>query len=201
MKKIGTLVLVLLGLAFLGGGAYSITRGLQARDQVRTELLEQKIVAPADSAIPGAKVDDARTAKAMGDIIDVHSRKITGGRTYAELGRYVATDGNPAGTSVEAQAVLGPNGRPVANPLRVVAFEGSALRTSLYTSVMAFNVADLVIGLGFMMLALGAVLGGAGICLGRRAVVRAHQPRVDLVSATPLGRNLDAADQVATVGR
>ncbi len=96
--------------------------------------------------------------------------------------------------------MIGPNGRPVANPLRGVAFEASALRTSMYTSVMAFNVADLVIGLGFMMLALGAVLGAAGIGLGRRTTVRVHQPRVDLVSATPLSRNLGAADEVA-VGR
>lgn len=201
MKKIGTLVLVLLGLAFLGGGGYSVARGLQAKDQVRTELLAQKIVAPADSAVPGAKVDDARTAKAMGDIIDVHARKATGGRTYAELGRYIAADGNPAGTSEEAKAVLGPNGRPMNNPLRGVAFEASALRTSLYTSVMAFNVADLVTGLGVMMLALGAVLGGAGIALGRRATVRVLQPLVGVTSTAPVGRTLVGAAQAATVGR
>jgi hypothetical protein len=57
------------------------------------------------------------------------------------------------------------HGKPVANPLRNTAFQASALRTSLYTSVMAFNVADLVVGLGFMILVLGLAVGGVGFAL------------------------------------
>ena len=182
MKKICSLALLVLGVAFVAGGAYSIVRGLQAKDQVRDELLAQKIRTPPDAAIPRTVVDDAATAKAMGDVIDVHARKATGGRTYAELGRYAAANGDTAGTDDEKKAVIGPNGRPVSNPLRGVAFEASALRTSLYTSVMAFNVADLVAGLGLMMAAIGVVLGGAGVALGKRPAAVESQA---LAASTP----------------
>ena len=176
MKKICSLALLVLGVAFVAGAGYSIVRGIDAKEQVRSELRAQKITTPPDAAVPGVAVDDARTAQAMGDIIDVHARNITGGRTYAEFGRYAAANGDPAGTDDDKKALLGPTGRPVSNPLRSVAFEASTLRTSLYTSVMAFNVADLVVGLGLMMAAIGAVLAGAGIALWRRpSTVAGHE--------------------------
>ena len=58
------------------------------------------------------------------------------------------------------------------NPLRTVAFEASAVRTGLYTSVMAFNLSDLVVGLGVMILALGLAVGGVGAVLGEPAIPR-----------------------------
>ena len=179
MKKICSMALVLLGVAFVIGGGYSVARGVDAKHRVRDELLAQKIKTPADASIPNAAVDDARTAQAMGDVIGVHSLRSTGGRTYAEFGRYAALDGNSAGTDDEARAVKGANGRPVPHPLRSVAFEASALRTSLYTSVMAFNIADLVIGLGLMMIALGVVLGGAGVAMGRNKKASVASPVED----------------------
>jgi hypothetical protein len=69
-------------------------------------------------------------------------------------------------------AATGADGKPVANPIRNVAFQASALRTSLYTSVMAFNVAQLVVGLGAMMAALGIAVGGVGVALAGLAIPR-----------------------------
>ena len=84
-----------------------------------------------------------------------------------------------------AEAVLGNDGRPVANPLRNVAFQASSLRTSLYTSVMAFNVADLVVGLGLMMAVLGVAVGGVGLALGGLAIPSlARRVHVEPVAAT-----------------
>lgn len=163
MKKAFPIVLMVLGLVFLGAGGYTIYRGFDAKDQVRDELLAQNITTPEDASIPNARVDDPATARSMADIIDAHALEATGGRTYAEMGRFLAVDGGD--TNDESQAVIGDNGEPVANPLRGVAFQASALRTSLYTSVMAFNVGDLVIGLGVMMLALGTAVGGVGVAL------------------------------------
>lgn len=163
MKKAFPIALLVLGIVFLGAGGYTITRGFDARDQVRDELVAQAVVTPEDARIPNARVDDARTAKAMADIIDVHAREASGGKTYAELGRYLAVGGGD--TNDAAEVVKGADGKPVANPIRNTAFQASALRTSLYTSVMAFNVADLVVGLGVMMLALGLAVAGVGVAL------------------------------------
>ena len=139
MKKLFPIGLMLLGLVFVVAGGYTAFRGFDAKDLVRQELVAQKIVTPEDASIPNAVVDDPATAKSMADIIDHHAREATGGKTYSELDR---TD-----------------------PTRTTAFQASALRTSLYTSVMAFNVGDLVIGLGVMIGVLGVAFIGLGIAL------------------------------------
>jgi hypothetical protein len=168
MKKAFPIALMIFGLLFVAAGIYTVSRGYDARNQVRAELLAQKITTTPDAAIPNVPVTDARTAKAMADIIDKHARESTGGRTYSEMGRFLAKDGGD--TNDEAAAVKGADGKPVSNPLRNVAFQASALRTSLYTSVMAFNVADLVMGLGLMIAVLGLAVGGIGVALGGLAI-------------------------------
>lgn len=184
MKKAFPIALMIFGLVFIGAGTYTITRGFDAKDQVREELLAQNITTPEDASIPNARVRNASTADSMADIIDVHAREATDGRTYAEMGRFLAQDGGD--TNDEALAVKGADGKPVANPLRNVAFQASALRTSLYTSVMAFNVADLVVGLGLMMLVLGLAVGGVGVALGGLAIpALARRVHVDPVATHP----------------
>jgi glycerol-3-phosphate dehydrogenase len=170
MKKAFPIGLMIVGLAFLVGGAYTTYRGLEAKDQVQQELLAQNIVTTPDASIPNAKVQDAATAQSMADVIEHHMLDATGGETYAEMDRFLAADGGT--TSDEAAAMLDEGDNPVANPLRNVAFQASALRTSLYTSVMAFNVADLVIGLGLMIAVLGIAVGGVGVALGALAIPR-----------------------------
>jgi hypothetical protein len=168
MKKAFPIALMILGLVFVGAGIYTAGRGYDAKKQVRAELVAQHITTTPDAAIPNVPVQDAKTAKVMADIIDHHAREATGGRTYAQMGRFLAKDGGD--TSDENLAVKDANGQPVANPLRNVAFQASALRTSLYTSVMAFNVADLVIGLGLLFAVLGVAIGGVGVALAGLAI-------------------------------
>jgi hypothetical protein len=163
MKKAFPIALMVLGLVFLGAGAYTVTRGLDAKDDVKEELMAQNITTPVDASIPNTRVTDARTAQSMADIIDHHARETTKGKTYAELGRFLARDGSD--TNDEAAALTGADGKPVANPVRNVAFQASSLRTSLLTSVMAFNVATLVQGLGLMIGVLGLAIGGVGVAL------------------------------------
>jgi len=164
MRKVIPILLIVVGLGFLAGGVYATMRGFDAKDQVRAELLAQNITTPEDAAIPNARVDDAATANAMAEIIGVHAAEATGGQTYAEMGRFLAADGGD--TSDEALALKDDEGNPVPNPLRNVAFQASSLQTSLHTSHMAFNVADLVIGLGVFIAVLGLVIGGIGLTLG-----------------------------------
>ena len=170
MRKLFPIMLMVLGLAFVGGGGYALTRGFDAKDQVRDELVAQAITTPDDASIPGVLVDDAASAESMAQIIGHHAEESTGGLTYAELGRFMSADGDPAGTSDESLALLDDSGRPVPNAARNTAFQASALRTSLYTSVMAFNVADLVVGIGVMILVLGFAVGGVGVALGGLAI-------------------------------
>jgi len=166
LKKAFPVALMLFGLVFVAGGVYTVYRGFDARDQVRDELVAQNITTPEDASIPNARVDDTATARSMANIIDVHARESTDGLTYSEMGRFMTPDGDPAGTSDETKALLDDSGKPVANPLRNVAFQAATLRTSLYTSIMAFNVADLVLGLGLMIGVLGLAVGGLGVALG-----------------------------------
>ena len=163
MKKAFPIALMVLGLVFAGAGVYTVSRGFDAKDQVRSELIAQDITTTPDASIPNVRVDSARTAQAMAEIIDHHSREASGGKTYSELGRYLSKTGGD--TNDEAAALKGADGKPVANPVRNVAFQATALRTSLYTSVMAFNVADLVVGLGLMISVLGLAVGGVGVAL------------------------------------
>lgn len=144
MKKAFPIALMVLGLVFVIAGGYAVSRGFDAKDQVRTELIEQHITTPEDAAIPNARVDDPATAKAMADIIEKHALEATGGKTYAEMDRN--------------------------DPNRATAFQAAALRTSLYTSVLAFNVADLVVGLGLMIAVTGLAVGGLGVALAGLAI-------------------------------
>jgi hypothetical protein len=170
MKKLFPIALIVLGVVFLGAGIYTVGRGFDARDQVRSELRAQNITTPEDASIPNARVDSVSTAKSMADIIGVHAAKSTDGLTYSEMGRFMTPDGDPAGTDVETEAVKDAKGKAVANPLRNVAFQASSLRTSLYSSVMAFEVANLVLGLGAMLLVLGLAVGGVGVALAGMAI-------------------------------
>lgn len=144
MKKAFPIILMAIGLVLLGAGFYTANRGYDARADVREELAAQKIVTPEDASIPSVPVTNAKTARSMADIIEVHALEATGGKTYAEMERD--------------------------DPLRDTAFNASMLRTSLFTSIMAFNVADLVVGLGFMIGALGVAVGGTGVALGGLAI-------------------------------
>jgi hypothetical protein len=60
-----------------------------------------------------------------------------------------------AWTSDKKAAATDANGAPVANPLRTTAQTSAFLRTSLGVAVMGFKVSDLVIGMGFFMVAVG----------------------------------------------
>jgi hypothetical protein len=170
MKKAFPIALVVLGFVLLAAGGYTVFRGVDASHQVRDQLVAQRITTPPDASIPNVKVSSAATAKSMADIIGHHAEAATNGKTYAELGRYLSKTGSD--TNDEALAMKGADGKPIANPVRNTAFQASSLRTSLYTSVLAFNVATLVEGLGVMMLALGVAIGGVGVALAGLAMPR-----------------------------
>lgn len=143
----------------------------------------ENIVGTPDSTIPGQKVDTGAEAKAFADVMREHTLEATGGKTYAEMGRFLDASANE--TNDEAAAAKdSETGEPVANGARNIWVTETALTTALNMSFMAerlavfgivVGVALLLTGVGFVILALGGAL--------RRAA--AEKPRTGEAIAAP----------------
>ena len=121
---------LIIGIGFIAGGIYMVVEGREAKDEVKQAIERENIVTSEDARIPNVQVTNAETAEAQADVIEQHYLEITGGRSYAELDRD--------------------------DPNREVALTAASLRTSLNLAVMGFKISDLVIGLGFFLVAVGA---------------------------------------------
>ena len=144
---------LVLGVVFIAGGLYMASEGRAAKDEVRDAVVRENIMTSEDASIPNVPVTNAATAKAQAEAIEAHVLKTTGGETYATVDRYVAADG--VSTTSDKEQALIVDGNPVPNPARNTAFQGAALRTSLNLAVMGFKISDLVIAMGFFMVAIG----------------------------------------------
>lgn len=118
---------------------------------VSANLKAEKITVSQDAAAFGGQlVDTPWEAWAQADIINKHALKASDGKTYSELDKE--------------------------NPVRETMMNGSFLRASLFTSVVAFGVALLVLGLGVVFIITGEAL--------RRVAVRLDAPAADRVVET-----------------
>jgi hypothetical protein len=100
---------------------------------VSTTLADEKITVSDDAShFAGDDVAGPLTAYVQADTIKKHAEGIAGGKTYAEL--------------------------PQDDPNRSTVMTASFLRASLFTSVVAFGVAALVVVLGLIIMALGWAL-------------------------------------------
>ena len=168
-----SVVLIVFGIASIGIGIAGV-------NEVRDNLAKENIVGTPDSSIPGQKVDTGSEAKAFASVMRKHTLEITGGQTYAEMGRFLDAQGNP--TSDESKAAEDPKtGKPVENGLRNVWVTETALTTALNVSFfaervaffsIAMGVALLLTGIGFLVLMLSGVLRTA------------QQPQVQPATAT-----------------
>ena len=129
IRRFMWIVPVILGLVFIGAGAYMISEGFAGKDQVRSELVAEQITTTEDAAIPNAPVDSAATAKAQADVIKKHTLEATEGKTYAQMDRE--------------------------DPQRDFYLKSVTLRSALMQTYMGFRIADLVIGLGAFVVVLG----------------------------------------------
>ena len=123
----------LLGLVSIIIGAVMIIAGAVTWGMVSTKLAAENITVSADAPMfGGAKVTGPLEAFVQADVINTHALKATGGKTYAELDKE--------------------------DPLRATAMNGSFLRASLFTSVVSFGIAALVMGLGVLFILVGYAL-------------------------------------------
>jgi hypothetical protein len=154
-------------------GAGAIVIGATGLKDVRDELAEQRIVAGDDAPEltdgrleAGEEIDTGAEARAFADVMEAHTLEATGGKRYAEMGRFLTADGTD--TNDEAEAAKTEDGRPVENGLRNMWVTETALSTALNTAFFAervavfsivMGVALLLTGVGFLVLTLSGVLG------------------------------------------
>jgi len=154
----------LIGLFIILAGAIMVVAGGTTWGLVTTQLKAENItVAPVTPENPGSQagkqVAGPFTAYAQANAINHHALDGAKGLTYAEIGK--------EGTALKAKLKAGgmseadikTNVDVVANAAtRTSTMNGSFLRASLFTSVISFGVAALVMGLGFLFALLGFVL-------------------------------------------
>lgn len=110
-------------------GVLLVTGGAATWWVVSDTLADQNITTPEDACLPNRQVRGPFTAYCQAQVIQKHTLESTGGLTYAELDRE--------------------------DPLREVAMNASFLQASLFTSVVAFGVAAMAIGMGVIFVLLG----------------------------------------------
>jgi hypothetical protein len=153
-------------------GAGAVVIGALGFNEVRDTIAREKITATDDAAElgvdlePGEPIDTGQEAKEFAKIIRTHALEATGGKTYAEMGRYLTADGEE--TNDEAEAAVDENGQPVQNGLRNLWVTATALTTALNTAYLAeriamfavvMGVALLLTGVGFLVLTIVALRG------------------------------------------
>ena len=160
-----------IGLITIIAGAIFFVAGAVTWGMVSTNLKAEEITVSEDAAfLGGATVQDPFSAFAQADIINHHALAGSEGRTYAELGTAIS-EAKAAGAADDSDEVL------ELQKQRNTMMNASFLRASLFTSVVAFGVAALVMGLGVMFVLIGVAF---------RKVNVASAPEVSVATpATP----------------
>jgi hypothetical protein len=147
-------------------GIGSIVTGVNGRDRVHNDLAREQIVGTPDSSIPNQLVNNGSKAEAFAKVMRKHTLEATGGKTYAQMPRYMGKNGQP--TNNEKAAAVDPkSGKPVDNPLRNLWVTETALTTALHSSYFAESVATFAIVMGIAM-----ILTGGGFLVLTLSVLR-----------------------------
>ncbi|MDO5504366.1 MAG: aromatic ring-opening dioxygenase LigA [Actinomycetia bacterium] len=149
--KTAGLVSLIMGILFAVTGA--VTWGV-----ITAQLSDERITTPKDAFLPGAPVNNPIAALAQADIINKHALAGSNGMTYAELGA-AANQARDAGDAAKAEELT---------KQRTSVMNGSFLRASLFTSVLAYGVSLFAIGIGLTLIILGWALNKVGASTIRR---------------------------------
>ena len=110
-------------------GVLMVIGGVATWVVVSDTLSDQKIVTSDDACLPGRTVAGPFTAYCEAKVIEKHALDATGGLYYAEMDRE--------------------------DPLRATAATASFLQASLFTSVLAFGVSAMAVGMGVIFVLIG----------------------------------------------
>jgi hypothetical protein len=190
MRKLLEIGGLVAGAVLIVFGVVAIAMGIDGRSTVRDSLKQEQIVGSEDMtpalikqgameaglpatidiptlAVAGETIDTGEEARAFAQYLRIHALESSGGYVYAQMGRFMAANGDPKGTSDEALALKGEDGKPIPNASRNTWVTATALSTALNVSYMAeqlalfgivVGVALVLAGIGFIVLAVGGTL-------------------------------------------
>ena len=174
--KYGGIAASIVLIAFGIGAVYT---GIDGRDRVQTELAREQIVGTPDSTIPNQLVNSGSDAQAFATVLRKHTLEATGGKTYAQMERFLDKAGKP--TNDEKAAAVDPkSGEAAANPARNIWITSTALQTALNTAYFAESVATFAIVMGLAML-----LSGFGFLVLTLRVLRGPAAEAKPATAAP----------------
>lgn len=165
-------------------GIGALVLSITGRDDVRDNLSQEKIEGSPDMTPDGIRqsveeanieVDDLPSCSVAGELVDtgdkarcfaqymrIHALEATGGRVYAEMGRYLTASGDETNNPQEAAQ---DNGRPRPNGARDIWVTETALASALNMAFFAEQVSNfgivvaialILAGIGFAILAFAA---------------------------------------------
>lgn len=143
----------IVGILSIIAGIILIVAGAVTWGMVTSQLKAENITVPGDSefmngAYAGKPVGGPISAFAQAETINQHAVAGSNGETYASLGK-LANEARDAGDEAKAEEY---------QQQRATMMDASFLRASLFTSVVAFGVATMAMGIGA-----GMILGGVGL--------------------------------------
>lgn len=155
--KLVAILTMIAGLLMIVAGG--VTWGL-VQSQLKDEHITVAAVTPENPGrLAGKDVAGPFTAYAQASAIEHHALDGANGKTYAQLGADLTALKDKLKASGASDADIADNAEvKAATATRTSTMNGSFLRASLFTSVVAFGVAALVIGLGVLFVLLGYAL-------------------------------------------
>lgn len=158
VKLIGLLIIIASVLMVIAGGATWVL----VSTQLKAEHIVVAAITPENPGrLAGKPVAGPFTAYAQANAINEHSLEGAGGRTYAQLGDdSTAIKAKLTAQGLSKEEVAKNPDVQALNDKRDTSVKGSFLRASLFTSVVAYGVAALVIGLGVLFALIGFALMG-----------------------------------------
>jgi hypothetical protein len=181
VKLIGLLTIIAGVLMIVAGG---VTWAL-VTSQLKAENITVAAVTDKDPGpLAGKPVAGPFTAYAQANAINHHALEGANNRTYAEIGADAkALKAKLAASGLSKDEVAKNPDVLALAATRDSTMNGSFLRASLFTSVVAFGVAALVMGLGLLFILLGVALRK----VSTSDVVIYAQPQGDVASGEPVG--------------
>jgi ABC-type sugar transport system permease subunit len=179
VKLIGMLTIIAGVLMIVAGGAtwFMVTTQLKAEHITVAAVTDKN-----PGRLAGKPVAGPFTAYAQADAINHHALEGANNRTYAQLGDDAKALKAKLGASGLSKEEVAKNPDVLAlAATRDSTMNGSFLRASLFTSVVAFGVAVLVMGLGLLF----ALLGLALTKVSRSVVVTSARPTAGTAAGEP----------------
>ena len=193
---------VVASVVLIAFGIGAVVMGLSGRSEVGTNLKREQIVGTPDMtpagikkeiaaakltnvpgiptcSVAGQAINSGAKAKCFAQYMRIHALEATGGKVYAEMGRFLTASGKETNDATAA-AKDPKTGQPVENGLRNTWVTETALSTALNTSFFAQQVSLFSIIMGIALL-----LTGVGFLVFTVRHLRKRTTGGDVQAASP----------------